>query len=143
MKTIANDKNIDLILQQVFKSEGGYINDVNDPGGETNFGISKRYHPNEDIANLTKERAKEIYINEYILPIYDSIKNYLLNYQYQVIDTAINCGLSRAKQFNKTALGDIEIIKELRTAFYKKIAVNGKEKFLKGWLNRVNIIIYN
>ena len=29
--------------------EGGYINDKNDPGGETNFGICKRDYPNEDI----------------------------------------------------------------------------------------------
>ena len=26
--------------------EGGYVNDPNDPGGETNFGISKKAYPN-------------------------------------------------------------------------------------------------
>ncbi len=48
--------------------EGAYSNDPRDPGGETKFGIAKRYHPTEDIANLTLERAKEIYLNEYWIP---------------------------------------------------------------------------
>ena len=43
----------------------GYVNDPRDPGGETKFGISKRAHPNEDITNLTYERALEIYKTEY------------------------------------------------------------------------------
>ena len=45
--------------------EGGYSDDPNDPGGETNFGISKRYHPNVDIKALTPEKAEEIYLKEY------------------------------------------------------------------------------
>lgn len=47
--------------------EGGYTDDINDPGGETNFGISKRAHPNEDIKGMTRERAIEIYLSEYWL----------------------------------------------------------------------------
>ncbi|HRQ68067.1 MAG TPA: glycosyl hydrolase 108 family protein [Candidatus Syntrophosphaera sp.] len=57
----------DRIIEFTLKWEGGYNNDPNDPGGETNFGISKRYHPKEDIKNLTRERAIEIYRNEYWL----------------------------------------------------------------------------
>jgi len=48
--------------------EGGYSNDKNDPGGETKYGISKRYHPTEDIKNLTIDRAKAIYLEEYWIP---------------------------------------------------------------------------
>lgn len=48
--------------------EGGYSNDPRDPGGETRFGISKRYHPDENIKNLSLERAMEIYLNEYWIP---------------------------------------------------------------------------
>lgn len=59
----------DTTYQQALKeyaipNEGGYIYDKNDPGGETNMGISKRYHPNEDIPNLTRERANAILYNE-------------------------------------------------------------------------------
>ena len=45
----------------VLSEEGGYSNDPNDPGGETNFGISKRSHPNVDIKNMTQDEAESIY----------------------------------------------------------------------------------
>ncbi len=55
----------DDIIEIVLKHEGGYVNDPKDPGGETNFGIAKRSHPDEDIKNLTKEDAKRIYYQDY------------------------------------------------------------------------------
>lgn len=45
--------------------EGAYVNDPKDPGGETRWGISKRRYPNEDIKNLTLERAREIYQRDF------------------------------------------------------------------------------
>jgi hypothetical protein len=48
--------------------EGAYSNDPRDPGGETRYGIAKRYHPAEDIKGLTLDRAKEIYLAEYWIP---------------------------------------------------------------------------
>ena len=58
-------KSFDEIIDIVLEHEGGYVNDPDDPGGETNFGIAKRSHPDVDIANLTKAGAKEIYKAEY------------------------------------------------------------------------------
>ena len=55
----------DDIIEVVLHHEGGYVNDPDDPGGETNFGIAKRSHPDVDIANLTKDGAKEIYKEHY------------------------------------------------------------------------------
>ncbi len=49
--------------------EGGYDNDPDDPGGETKYGISKRSYPNEDIKNLTVERAIEIYTRDFWNPL--------------------------------------------------------------------------
>ena len=45
--------------------EGGYVNDPRDPGGETNYGISKRSYPGVDIKNLTREAAVAIYYRDY------------------------------------------------------------------------------
>ena len=42
-----NDAEFQRALKEyAIPNEGGYVNDENDPGGETNMGISKRYHPN-------------------------------------------------------------------------------------------------
>ena len=57
--------NFDEIIEVVLHHEGGYVNDPKDPGGETNFGIAKRSHPDVDIKNLTKDGAKEIYKEHY------------------------------------------------------------------------------
>ena len=55
----------DEIIEITLKHEGGYVHDPNDLGGETNFGIAKRFYPDEDIKNLTKDRAKDIYKQDY------------------------------------------------------------------------------
>ena len=52
-------------IEIVLKHEGGYVNDPDDPGGETNYGISKRSFPKYDIKNLTEEDAKDIYKQHY------------------------------------------------------------------------------
>lgn len=54
-----------LMIAHVFKSEGGYVNDPHDVGGETNYGISKKAYPNRDIKNLTREEAVDIYYADY------------------------------------------------------------------------------
>jgi lysozyme family protein len=48
--------------------EGGYANDPADPGGETNFGISKKRYPSIDIKNLTQDEAIAIYFRDYWSP---------------------------------------------------------------------------
>ena len=53
------------IIDVVLHHEGGYVNDPKDPGGETNFGISKRAYPDVDMKTLTKESAKDIYKRDY------------------------------------------------------------------------------
>lgn len=49
----------------ILRHEGGYVDRPDDPGGETNFGISKRSYPHEDIRNLTREQATEIYHRDF------------------------------------------------------------------------------
>ena len=58
-------KNFNEIIEQVLEHEGGYVNDPKDLGGETKYGITKRFYPDIDIKNLTIEQAKEIYKKDY------------------------------------------------------------------------------
>jgi len=53
------------IIKITLHHEGGYVHDPKDLGGETNFGIAKRFYPDVDIKNLTKEDAKDIYKKDY------------------------------------------------------------------------------
>ncbi len=52
-------------VEIVLKSEGGLVSDLRDPGGTTNFGISQRAYPELNIAQLSKEKAIEIYKKDY------------------------------------------------------------------------------
>ena len=84
------DEIIDIVLQH----EGGYVNDKDDMGGETKYGITKRFYPHLDIKNLTKEEAKEIYYKDYWIP---SKANKLPSeLQYPYFDCVVNTGQSRA-----------------------------------------------
>ena len=54
-----------LIIEKILNHEGGYVNDPTDLGGETKYGITKRFYPDLDIKNLTKDEAKAIYKKDY------------------------------------------------------------------------------
>ena len=55
----------DEIIEVTLHHEGGYVHDPKDLGGETNFGIAKRFYPDVDIKNLTEEKATDIYRADY------------------------------------------------------------------------------
>lgn len=55
----------EIAIDTILDSEGGYVNDPVDPGGETKYGISKKQYPSLDIMMLTEEKAKKIYKQDY------------------------------------------------------------------------------
>jgi lysozyme family protein len=94
---------IEGFLERIFGHEGGYVNDPGDPGGETNWGISKRAHPKEDIRNLTRERAAEIYREQYWPKVRgDEVPEEL---QFDLFDGAINSGPENAIRWMQRAAG--------------------------------------
>lgn len=58
----------DQAIEVVLSNEGGYVNNPDDPGGETKYGISKKQYPDVDIKNLTETSAKIIYFRDYWQP---------------------------------------------------------------------------
>jgi lysozyme family protein len=94
--------NFDIVFDRLMGNEGGYVNDPADPGGETNWGISKRSYPNVDIKNLTREQAKAIYLRDFWQPLdgdqlYDGVA-------FQLFDFAVNSGISTAIRAFQRAL---------------------------------------
>lgn len=171
---------IDLIL----KSEGNYVNDPLDSGGETYKGISRKNFPNwkgwEYIDTIPNKKRGDEFDNEevnnsvysfYLINFYnklkiDDIKD--LHISAHLLDQSVNSGnsvgvkclqravntlipvpltvdgaigpntIQEANNCNpKTLLSALE---EERRKFYRSIVERkpSQEKFLKGWLNRVN-----
>jgi len=87
----------------VLEQEGGLTEDPKDPGGLTNFGISKKAYPNEDIRAMTKERAMEIYIKDYWKPCKcDELPR---PFAIGLFDSAVNRGPVTAVKILQRSLG--------------------------------------
>ena len=95
--------NFDACMAEVFKYEGGYVNDQHDPGGETYLGISKRSYPKEDIRNMTRARAAQIYRRDF----WDKLRCDELPAGLDLVafDAAVNSGPSRGAKWLQQALG--------------------------------------
>jgi lysozyme family protein len=135
----------DILIGVILKHEGGYVNDPDDLGGETNFGITKRRYPDLDIKNLTKKQAIEIYKKDFYIPMeVEKIND--INLALQYFDFGVNAGISTAKKTMVNAISEKEktgeslltIYKNMRKKYYTEIAeLRNNKKYLQGWLNRV------
>lgn len=95
--------NFNTSINRILGHEGGYVNDPKDPGGETNWGISKRSYPHLNIKSLTRERAIEIYYVDFYLPILMYEQSEAV--AYQLLDFAVNSGAGNAVRAYQRALG--------------------------------------
>lgn len=104
--------NFDFAFEDVIGLEGGYVNDPVDKGGETKYGIAKRWYPNVDIKNLTLEEAKQIYWRDFWNPLQLAlIKD--RDIAAEIFEQAVNMGRSQAAfhvQTGLVLLGEIVVI---------------------------------
>jgi len=86
--------NFDKFIDRLLAHEGGYVWHASDPGGETNWGISKRAYPKVNIKTLTRDGAKAIYKRDY----WDAVKGDHLPpaVAFQAFDVAVNHGVGVA-----------------------------------------------
>lgn len=96
-------KNFEPCLSALLGHEGGYVNHPKDPGGETNFGISKRSYPKEDIKGLTPDRAGLIYRRDFWQP--QNCDLLPAGIDNVVFDPSVNSGRKRGAQWTQAALG--------------------------------------
>jgi lysozyme family protein len=93
----------DQSFDRIMGVEGGYTPGAGDPGGETNWGISKRSYPNLNIATLTREQAKEIYLRDFwTRGKMDELDPAI---SFQVFDFAVNSGIETAVRKLQSAVG--------------------------------------
>lgn len=154
-------------FERTLGMEGGYVNDPDDPGGETNWGISRRSYPGEDIKGLTMERAKEIYWRDYWVPL--GCARVRGDVAAELFDTAVNMGprvaITIAQEAcnylgNRLAVDGIcgpatiaalshqvspdllKVLNGLQLCRYVEIIRNNprQAKFARGWLQRIQVM---
>lgn len=93
----------DQAFDRLIKNEGGYCNVVGDPGGETNWGISKRSYPTVDIKNLTRDGARAIYLRDFWQR--GQMDKYDGAIAFQAFDFAVNSGIETSVRMLQRAAG--------------------------------------
>ena len=146
-----NDQDFTNMLQFVLGWEGGYVNDPDDLGGETNKGITKNTYDSyrkskgksiQSVRYISDDEIREIYYqNYYKASGADKLTDKRLS--LYVFDTAVNMGVSRAQTFLRQCNGDPKIYEQLRRDKYSEFArvQPRQQKYLRGWSNRVNSMV--
>ena len=152
-------KNFDEIIEQVLEHEGGYVNDPKDLGGETKYGITKRFYPDVDIKNLTIEQAVEIYKKDYWDK--NKVESLPQNLWHIYFDMCVNMGKRTAvKVLQRAAVNkgrnidvdgglgpmtigalkgvELDRVRAFRVKYYVDLitARPEQEKFFLGWFRR-------
>lgn len=103
--------NFEKALTAVLKSEGGFVNNKDDPGGMTNLGCTKAVWE-EHCGHPVDEKAMRALTPADVAPLYkrkywDKIQGDELpeGVDYAVFDCAINSGPGRAAKFLQSCVG--------------------------------------
>lgn len=151
--------NFDEAFHRLMGHEGGYVNHPDDPGGETNWGITKRVAVEHgytgDMKKLTRDVARGIAKVAY----WDRVRADQVDpaIAFQLMDAAFNHGIGNAARFLQRAVGvaddgnigprTISYVNAMsvpdvlmrfnaeRLDFYTKLST--WDTFGKGWVRRV------
>ena len=90
---------IDQAVDKLIGVEGGYVNNKNDSGGETIWGITidtaRRYGYHGPMRAMPRSTAVEIYKKRYIIaPSFDAVWKLSPKIAYELFDTGVNVGPS-------------------------------------------------
>jgi hypothetical protein len=146
--------NLARALKFTLNWEGGYSDDPDDAGGATNMGITQGTYnawlgshskPHKAVRYIAREEVETIYFERYWFPSKAGQFEWPLS--LAIFDTAVNFGLTRAKEFLKGNRGKpverARVIVERRIAWrHSRVASKpSQSKFLKGWLRRDNALL--
>ncbi|WP_284084733.1 glycoside hydrolase family 108 protein [Acinetobacter nosocomialis] len=100
---------VDNYIDELIKREGGYVNNPNDRGGATNFGITEAVARvngwKGPMRDLPLDLAKQIYKQQYwINPRFDQVNTLSPSIAEELLDTGVNCGVAFAKPLLQRAL---------------------------------------
>lgn len=145
---------VDDILEEILRREGGYVDDPNDLGGATNFGITiatlAAYKGREvtkaEVKILTRDEAKEIYRKNYVAPFLNHSGDVRL--LHLLVDSGVQHGVGRVTSWlSELSTPDPAVlyraVLKRRIQFYGEIITSrpANSKFAKGWMKRVSEFI--
>lgn len=149
----------DTAFDRLIGHEGGWVNNPQDPGGETNWGITKAVARENgytgSMREMTRDQAKSIYKTAYWGRAKADQYDFAIG--FQLFDAAVNHGIGNAIRFLQRAVGvaddgvvgpmTLSAIKAMpvtdvlarfnaeRLFFYTKLST--WPTFGKGWVRRV------
>lgn len=146
-------EDLPLALKVVFGAEGGYVNDPDDPGGPTKYGVTQlTYNSYRDHHNLARRTVKLLNLDE-AAAIYQDMywtpagcDNLPWPLSLIAFDSAVNSGIGNAfkwlkltESVNDPKTRSLQII-ELRRTFYLDIIKRkpSQIKYKNGWMNRMD-----
>lgn len=107
------------VIGPLLQREGGFVARDGRSGAPANYGINQRANPDIDVANLTPQRAQELYRERYWNPVVQA--GVPEEAREAVFDFAVNAGPSRAIDFWRRSGGDIGRFNELRLQHYRSL----------------------
>lgn len=154
-----------IAVQKTLVHEGGFVNNPNDPGGATKYGITQKDMPGVNIADITEEQAAEYYSENYWKPLYSQIDDQAV--ASKIFDMGVLFGVGEAVKLLQIVLqeafpsvtidsdfgpntlsavnqaGAASLLEAYKTAlvtYALRIAANKPNLriFVRGWGNRIN-----
>lgn len=115
------------IINEIIDIEGGYVNNANDSGGETKYGITVKIARDSaylgDMRDLPRKLAFDIYSKKYWDSVKaDDIASLSEAIAREVVDTSVNMGPKRASIFLQRSLN----VLNNREHYYPDILIDGK-----------------
>lgn len=101
--------NICQALSELIENEGGYVNDSDDKGGPTKYGITERvaraHGYTGDMKDLPVDTAAAIYKADYwTAPHFDQVNELHPDLGFRLFDFGVNCGQTTSAETLQTAL---------------------------------------
>jgi len=141
-------------IPKVLKSEGGWVHDPDDPGGETYYGISRRFWPkwigwkyvDKKLWKVAHAHVKPFYIGKFWLPLrcnylsqpvaeflFDSAVNLGKKPAVKLLQRAVNLGTNYKAELKVDGIIGPKTIKALN---------NTKERTVVNWAINIRIHDY-
>lgn len=96
-------------INKIIAVEGGYVDDPDDSGGETNFGITVAVARASGYHGAIRDMPREVAFNIYVAKYWDAVRADDLvalseHVAEEVVDTAVNMGAGTAVRFLQRSL---------------------------------------